>query len=105
MWQNSSELLNYAFRELQLAVEDGKQEVEIVLHKTFENDSNKIKKFSDNLKIKTITEKLSKEFGNYDIRSEVFTKRNFSFVLSHMDAPCDFFYPLVWKLTLQKKEA
>lgn len=30
---------------------------------------------------------------------------NFSFILCHLDVPFDFYYPLVWTLTIKKKEA
>ena len=105
MWRNSSELLDYAFRELQVAMEDDKQEVEIVLHEDFEDDLNKIKKLCDSLNIKTITNELREKFDNYAIRSEVFTKKNWEYILTYTLGNCSFCvrYPLVWKLTVAKR--
>ena len=102
MWQNSTELLDYALRELQVAVANNKQMVEIVLSQAFPNDYKKVKELCDTLEIKTITELLREELCEYEIRSEVATE-DFSMNFMFVKGPCEFYYKLLWKLTLRKK--
>ncbi len=103
MFKNSNELLEYALRELQVAVKENKSQVEILLKESFPNDTNRVRKYCDGLEMKTITEILREEFKNYDIRSTVESKGYLKAIITFERGPCEKFYPLVWKLTLRKK--
>lgn len=103
MWQNSVVLLDYALRELQVAILHNTKKVEIVLENYFTGDVNSMRKLSDNLEIKTITEILREEFTNYEIRSIVGQKGQLNSIITFSHAPCVLSYPLVWELILQKK--
>lgn len=102
MFKNSNELLDYALRELEVAVANNKMEVKIVLDENFQGDKNEIYKFVDKLDIKTITQTLREKFNNYDVKSIVNTDF-FNVIITYKNAPCAFVYPLVWTLTLKKK--
>ena len=102
MWKNSTELLDYALRELQVAIYNGKKEVEIVLKEHCKKDIEQVKEIDNRLEIQTLTEMLREKFYNYDIKSVV-GLGHLNFAIKHMDTPCDLFYPIVWKLILQKK--
>ena len=103
LWKNSSELLEHAFRELQVAVKENKPEVEIRIQEHFSGDIKETGKIVDRLEMRTITELLREEFSQYEIKSRVGTKGKLNGILSCKDSPCVLFYPLVWELTLQKK--
>ena len=107
MLNNSTELLDYALRKLQAAIEKDEQKIkiEIELSSKFKIKKEEIKDISDSLEI--ITEEIRKKLDDYEINSIVSfsNNMNFSFILCHLDAPCDFYYPLVWTLTIKKKEA
>ena len=103
MFKNSNELLEYALRELQVAVKENKSQVEILLEEYFPNDTNKVREYCDELEIKTITEILREEFKNYYIRSTVESKGDLKAVLTFAEGPCKIFYTIVWTLTLRKK--
>lgn len=103
MWQNSTELLEYALRELQVAVKDNRQEVRIVLREGFDGDLDEIREICDRLEIKVITDRLRKEFTDYNIKSVVGKEGHLKMILSFENGPCDIYYPLVWTLTLRKK--
>ena len=103
MFKDSSELLEYALRKLQVAIEKNEVQVEILLDERFPNDTNSVKKYCDELEVKTITELLREEFKNYDIRSVVESKGYLQGIITFTKGPCIMAYPLVWILTLQKK--
>ena len=44
MFESSNELLEYALRELQVAVKENKSQVEILLKDSFPNDTNRVRK-------------------------------------------------------------
>lgn len=99
MWQNSNELLDYAFRELQKAIAENKQKVEIVIGRVVRNDFSEIKKVADNLDIRLITEKLRMRLNKYQIKSKVSADGQIK------DHTCgDYHFLLTWELELQKKE-
>jgi len=102
MWKNSTELFEYALRELRVAASTNKNYVEIVLHNALPNDPKKIKNFCDTFEIKKLTELLRKEFPDYDLKSQVATG-TLSIILTFQKGPCNFNYILLWKLTLQPK--
>lgn len=103
MFKNSNELLEYALRELQVAIEKNKVQVEILLKERFPNDTASIRQYCDELEVKTITELLREEFKNYDIRSVVESKGDLQGVITFTKGPCIMAYLLVWVLTLRKK--
>jgi len=103
MFRNSTELLDYALRELQVAVEQNKEIVEIMLKEHFECNDNKTRSFCDKFEIKTITELLREEFEDYDIKSVVELKGYLTGIITFSNGPCSLNYPLVWILTLRKK--
>lgn len=103
MFKNSTELLDHAFRELQVAIKNNKIQVEILLNERFSTNSNTVKKYCDELELKTITEILREEFSDYNIKSLVESKGYLQGVITFEKGPCVMFYPLVWKLTLRKK--
>lgn len=103
MFKNSNELLEYALRKLQVAVNENKSQVEILLKERFPNDTNKVREYCDNLELKTITEILREEFKNYDIRSTVESKGYLKAILTFERGQCEMFFSLVWNLTLLKK--
>ena len=103
MWQNSIELLEYALRELQTAVESNKTSVEIMLDEYFLGDMERIKEIVDNLKLKEITATLLEKFNDYEIKSRVGQDGCFKAILTFKNAPCAIFYPLKWNLILKIK--
>ena len=103
MWKNSTELLDYALRELRVAIKKGKRQVEIILDDNFLNDTKVVKKYCDELELKTITEMLREEFDDYNIKSVVKSKGDLKGIITFERGPCAMYYPLVWRLTLRKK--
>ena len=103
MWTNSNELLEHALRELKDAIANNKQEVEIILQDDFKGDINKVIQLVTNLEIRKLTEILRKEFPDYIIKSVTDKSKSFELVKCRMRKPCEFAYPIVWRLTLQKK--
>ena len=107
MWKNSNELLDYAIRELQKAMKENEEKVEIKIELTdcfTGNSKQDIKKFADKLKIKEATEKLREQYVNYTIRSRV-QGGDLNAIISFKSAPCEIAYKLFWELILLKKEA
>lgn len=105
MFSNSIDLLDYALRELQVAVKKKKknQKVVIVLKQHYSKDDiNKIKQYCDRYEIKEITELLREEFKEYDIKSTV-RLGSLTGVVTFSKGPCSLNYPLIWELTLRKK--
>lgn len=103
MFSNSIELLDYALRELQVAVKKKRSKVEIKLEQHYSKDDlNSIKQYCDRFEIKEITELLREEFKEYDIKSVVRFK-NLTGVLTFNKGSCLLTYLLVWDLTLRKK--
>lgn len=98
MWQDSNELLDYALRELEVAINNQKYQLEIILNSNFPNDTNLMQRYCNNLRIKKNTELLRKKYKNYDIKSTVSLKS--SFAKANLSKT---FSPLVWKLTLQRR--
>ena len=47
MFKNSNELLEYALRELQVAIERNKVQVEIILKERFPNDTASVRQYCD----------------------------------------------------------
>ena len=105
MFRNSTELLDYALRELQVAVEQNKGRVEIELEEYFQDDESKIKQFCNKFEIGTITELLREEFKDYDIKSIVKLKGHLKGIITFSRGPCSLHYPLVWVLTLRNKKS
>lgn len=103
MFESSNELLDYALQKLQVAVESNQKEVNIVLDEYFKGEKKEIKKFANQLDIKTITQMLREKFSDYDVKSIVGTESKFNAIITYKTAPCDIFHCLVWILTLQKK--
>lgn len=103
MFRNSTELLDYALRELQVAVEQNKGTVEIKLEEYFQNAENKMRQFCNKFEIKTITELLREEFEDYDIKSIIELKGHLTGIITFSRGPCSLHYPLIWRLTLRKK--
>ena len=102
MFKNSIELLDHAVREVREAVDKSVPEVVIFLEKHFRNSTSEIKKYCDNLEVKTITEILREEFNNYNIESIV-EIGDLTGVITFEKGPCALYYPLVWNLILHKK--
>ncbi len=103
MFKNSNELLDYALRELQVAVENNKVEVKIVLDEYFKGEKKEIAKFADKVGIKTMTQTLREKFSDYDVKSRVGKESKFNAIITYKSGPCDIFHQLIWTLTLQKK--
>ena len=100
MWKNSTELLDYALRELEKAIEKDEREVKIVVDKFFTSDMD-FKESIQKWELKTITEILREEYSNYTIKSTVKNER-LSMILT-LKTGCTLYYPLVWILTIAKK--
>ena len=103
MWHSSNELLEHAFSECQEALTNSQNKVEIILDNCFSGDINKLFSLCDKLEIKKVVEILRIEFGAYDIKSFVSPKSIpsiFSFVIDHSIVSS----PLIWELTMEKKE-
>ena len=107
MWTNSNELLEHALRELHKAMENNKQEVVILLKNAFIGDDAKMREVGEQLEIRAITGKIREKFSNYEIKSTIGLKGNFSCAVSFGNMgkieSCVFAYPLEWHLTLRKK--
>ena len=104
LWKNSSELLEHALRELQVAVQENKTKIEILIQKRFSGDVEAISRIAEKLEMKAITETLREEFSEYELKSRLGTKGELNAILTFKDEPCSLFYPLVWELNLQKKQ-
>lgn len=105
MFKNSTELFEHAIRELQNAIENNNQEVEILLDKNFSNNSKKFGKFCKKFETQRITDVIREKFPDYEIKSVIFGRCNFMAITSFEKKPCNTVasYSLIWKFTLQKK--
>ena len=83
--------------------EKNELEVEILLEESFIDDTAIVRRYCDNLEVKTITELLREEFKDYNIRSVVKSKGYLQGIITFSEGPCVMSYPLVWTLTLLKK--
>lgn len=101
MWKDSTELLDYALREPEKAIENKTGNVKIILMNNFLGEKEDMIRIVEQLELKTITEMLREEYSGYNIRSEVETGTLRS-VLT-LRTGCNLFYPLKWKLTIVKK--
>lgn len=103
MWEKTTDLIDFARKELKTAIETNKMEVEIVLTSNFSKGTDEIQKYGEKFRIKTCTEILREEFNDYNIKSIVKVKGFLSAIVTYAKGPCTLNYPLVWCLTLQKK--
>ena len=105
MRKKSKELLDMALRELHTAINEGKEEVELVLREDFTGDQKKIQEFSDKYELKKVTEKLREEFANYELKSVICAEPNFMAFVCFEKGPCKKVAnrSLRWKLSLRAK--
>ena len=103
MFKNSTELLQYALRELQVAIEEDKKEVEITLSSAFSRDVSEMTKVNQKLEIGIVAELLRKVYADYYIKSIIGPKLNSCITIKLPQVPNLTYYPIVWKLSLQKK--
>ena len=102
MWKNSTELLDYALREIKEAIKQERTKIRIVLEECYTDEREKVLQYCEKLELKTITEILREEFENYTIKSVV-ASEDLNAIITFKRAPCAIFYSLIWTLTLQKK--
>lgn len=103
MFRNSTELLDYALRELQVAIEENKKEVEITLSSAFSRDINEIAKVNQKFQISAVAEVLRNAYKDYYVKSIVGPEINSEITIKLPNVPAITYYPIVWKLSLQKK--
>lgn len=103
MFNDSNELLDHALRELQLAVEEEMTEVEIVLSYANEGKVNKIMNSHEKLNVMKVTELLRLQYPEYYIKSIVGPKLTKQMVIEIPKISKVIYYPIVWRLSLQKK--
>ena len=103
MFRNSTELLEYALRELQVAIAEERKEVEITLNDAFSGDINEVFKLSRNLEVMAVAELLRKVYNEYYIKSIIGPKVTSEITIKFPQLPAKTYYPIVWKLILQKK--
>jgi len=102
MFKNSNELLDYAIREIQVAVKKKKSKVEIVLMKQCASNSRRIKRCCNNLEIEKNTHVLNEKFKDYDIKGNVKLEK-IGTLTRLKSGQIEFTYPLTWILVLRKK--
>ena len=103
MFENSTELLEYALRELQVAIMKGKKEVEITLSNAFSCDIAEISKLNRKLEVIKVAELLRKVYKDYFIKSVIGPNLNSNITVKFPQVSAMTYYPIVWKLSLQKK--
>jgi len=101
-FEDSTELLDFALRELQVAINHSNPKVEIVLDQEFSGGLNEMQEIGNKLEIRIITEIFREHFVDYKIKSDLSLK-NLSMVITFERGSCSLYYPLVWTLILQKK--
>lgn len=103
MFNNSIELLDYALRELQVAIKEDKKEVEIILSDAHEGKVNEIINLHEKLDVMVVAELLRMQYSDYSIKSIVGPKLTTQISIKLPQVPIMTYYPIVWKLSLQKK--
>ena len=103
MFKNSSELLDCALRELQIAIKEGRKEVEIILSDAYEGNVNGIINLDEKLNVMVVAEILRMQYSNYSIKSVVGPKLTSEIRIKLPQIPTMTYYPIVWTLSLQKK--
>lgn len=102
MFKNSNELLEYALREIQVAVRKNKPKVEIILKKYCSSNAKSVKRYCKELGLEEIIQALNKEFENYNINGTVELAK-IATVRRLKEGSIEFVYPLTWILILRKK--
>jgi len=103
MLKNSTEFLDYALRELQVAIEEDKKEVEIILSDAHESKVNEIINLHEKLNVMVVAELLRMQYPDYSIKSIVWPKLTTQIAIKIPKVQTITYYPIVWKLSLQKK--
>ena len=105
MRKKSKELLDMALRELHSAINEGKEEVELVLKKEFSGKQEDLQKFSNKYELKKVTELLREEYSDYEIKSIIYGEPNCLAIVCFDKGPCRKIgsYSIVWKLSLKLK--
>lgn len=103
MFKNSSELLDCALRELEIAIEEDKKEVEIILSDVHESKTKEIINLHEKLNVMVVAELLRMQYPNYAIKSIVGPKLTTQISIKIPQVQTITYYPIVWKLSLRKK--
>lgn len=103
MFKNSTELLYYALRELQVAIKEDKKCVEIILSNAYSSRTDEIFNLNQKLEIRDIAELLRKVYKDYYIQSIICPKANSVISIKLPQVTTISYCPIVWKLLLQKK--